>query len=773
MGLAACAALIEDGGRCLPASIDLTTEDAGGVIELWDNRVFAPESIRFDVIAGNCGLDEVLVIRLNDVVLTSFVLDPQHDCVCPGKTQTVTFTDSALLEAIWKPEGGNVFRLTRTERFNSPSTRVVTVQATLLRGSLARTECLFDPYDRECTEPGPCVSGGFDHVTEVREPFGDGILVSSTPYSGSVLPGSIDLSTLPDGDSTICISNDRSRVLYGSSSDGKLFTIDTKTGAGTLIGHLPFTSTAGIERDPTTGRSFVHSRVLEMHEFDIHDGSGIGDPIPTDGVIVGMEYVGPTLYVTGAFIPPPSPFRQLRILDPFSGTSTLVGITKQVDIGGLAHDHRTDRLYGIESRILVSSIPSSNLLIIDRATGQTTTVGDTGMLASGLQFGSDGRLYTTGPFSFITSGLYRVDPIDATVTLVGPIGFKNVTGLMLVEGVPSTNCFDFTKQGEEVMVINSMCADAGMGGTHECTSPAGATVTLEASGTSNGTVEWFEGFGTPGQRLLGTGSPFQATLPLGPHDITLRVSNDAGVVDLDDVRVDVVDTQPPSLGLTLSPMTLWPPNHRMVTVTAEPLATDLCTGASVALVSVASDEPDDSPEDGDGSTVNDIQGHSLGVADTDLLLRAERAGGGDGRIYTVTYEATDASGNSMAAASIVTVPHDQGGSAEPLMLDLSQNGSGTLVTWTEVPGAYRYNVVRGEVKRLNEDEDYFTTGPLACVSAATGQTSTAGAEDPAVPPPGQAFFYLVEYFDGQWSALGTADAAKEMRAPAGQSGCPH
>jgi len=324
------------------------------------------------------------------------------------------------------------------------------------------------------------------------------------------------------------------------------------------------------------------------------------------------------------------------------------------------------------------------------------------------------------------------------------------------------------------MVINAPCADAGPGTRSlECSSPAGADVTLEGAGSTPGaTLEWFENFGTSAQVLLGTGTPLMTTLPLGMHTITLRVTDDQGATGLHEILVDVVDDSPPLITLTLDPPLLWPPNHRMIPVTATVGATDICGGVTATLVSVTSDEPDDSPDGGDGSTVDDIRDAIAGTADLGFLLRAERAGGGDGRVYTVTYEATDASGNTMAAAQIVVVPHDQGGTAEPLMIDLSENGSGTLVSWTAVPGATRYNVVRGEVKKLNEDAEQFLTGPLACVSQATIQTSTAGAEDPGTPPPGQAFFYLVEYYDGQWSSFGTADAAKARLAPVGQPGCP-
>ena len=37
-------------------------------------------------------------------------------------------------------------------------------------------------------------------------------------------------------------------------------------------------------------------------------------------------------------------------------------------------------------------------------------------------------------------------------------------------------------------------------------------------------------------------------------------------------------------------------------------------------------------------------------------------GSNGGRVYTVTYEATDAAGNSSEASATVTVPHDESGS---------------------------------------------------------------------------------------------------------------
>ena len=43
-------------------------------------------------------------------------------------------------------------------------------------------------------------------------------------------------------------------------------------------------------------------------------------------------------------------------------------------------------------------------------------------------------------------------------------------------------------------------------------------------------------------------------------------------------------------------------------------------------------------------------------------LRAERMGISNGRVYTITFEATDASGNGSTATAQVTVPHSHNGS---------------------------------------------------------------------------------------------------------------
>ena len=50
---------------------------------------------------------------------------------------------------------------------------------------------------------------------------------------------------------------------------------------------------------------------------------------------------------------------------------------------------------------------------------------------------------------------------------------------------------------------------------------------------------------------------------------------------------------------------------------------------------------------------------AFGTDDRQFELRAERSGGGSGRVYTITYEAEDHSGNKTTRSVTVTVPKSQ------------------------------------------------------------------------------------------------------------------
>jgi len=114
-----------------------------------------------------------------------------------------------------------------------------------------------------------------------------------------------------------------------------------------------------------------------------------------------------------------------------------------------------------------------------------------------------------------------------------------------------------------------------------------------------------------------------------------------------------IDKTPPTIACTVSPDSLWPPNHKLVTVTASVTVTDALSGqAGFVLTSATSDEPT--------SGEPDIVGFDVGTADTSGQVRADRLGSGDGRVYSLSYSGSDRAGNSAICTVTVTVPHDRG-----------------------------------------------------------------------------------------------------------------
>lgn len=194
------------------------------------------------------------------------------------------------------------------------------------------------------------------------------------------------------------------------------------------------------------------------------------------------------------------------------------------------------------------------------------------------------------------------------------------------------------------------CTDCDLGST---------TVGLDGSGSSDpdGTVQTYS-WTLGGVEISNEAAPTVA-LGRGTHVLTLTVTDDDGGTAASSVTVDVVDTTAPELAFTLDVTEIWPPNHQWVTVARAIGAADACDVAPGLLVQVTSDEPVDGL--GDGDTAPDWEVVDNGDGTFDVRVRAERDGRGDGRVYTLSVTATDASGNTPAASGEVRVPRDQRG----------------------------------------------------------------------------------------------------------------
>jgi hypothetical protein len=178
----------------------------------------------------------------------------------------------------------------------------------------------------------------------------------------------------------------------------------------------------------------------------------------------------------------------------------------------------------------------------------------------------------------------------------------------------------------------------------EATSPAGAVVGLSATA----------------QDLVSGSVPVvfnpasESTFPLGTTTVTATATDGAGNEASGTFTVTVRDTTPPAIhSLAASPSDLGAPNHKMVAVVLTADVSDAVDGApATRILSVTSNEAADAHGDGHSASDWRITG------DLALSLRAERAGGGTGRIYTITVESRDAAGNASTATVEVIVPHD-------------------------------------------------------------------------------------------------------------------
>jgi hypothetical protein len=102
---------------------------------------------------------------------------------------------------------------------------------------------------------------------------------------------------------------------------------------------------------------------------------------------------------------------------------------------------------------------------------------------------------------------------------------------------------------------------------------------------------------------------------------------------------------------------LWPANHKFKAITINGVADPDGDTVSLTVDSIFQDEAVNAP--GSGNTTPDGQG----VGTVTAQVRAERAGGGNGRVYHIRFTANDGQGGSCSGEVLVGVPHSNNGTA--------------------------------------------------------------------------------------------------------------
>lgn len=108
------------------------------------------------------------------------------------------------------------------------------------------------------------------------------------------------------------------------------------------------------------------------------------------------------------------------------------------------------------------------------------------------------------------------------------------------------------------------------------------------------------------------------------------------------------DNVAPTISVSVSPSVLSTVDNKMKTITATVTTDDNNEGTTYVLTSITSNE----------TITNDVSGAGYGTSDLSFKLRAKRDNAGSGRVYTITYTATDTFGNTSTDDATVTVPYN-------------------------------------------------------------------------------------------------------------------
>lgn len=254
---------------------------------------------------------------------------------------------------------------------------------------------------------------------------------------------------------------------------------------------------------------------------------------------------------------------------------------------------------------------------------------------------SNGENVDTFPVELEQDGTFTTDVSGLTLG-------ENTVKLSVVDvaGNRVERTFTITRVDEEAPeTVISLEGQAGQNGWYT----SNVEVTLTATDADSEVVR--TQYRVNGGEWTNYNNPFTLQSE-GENKVEYRSEDAAGNLEETKTLVVKIDKTAPKLSVKVDKDKLFPPNNKLETIKATLEYSDAHSGiASVTLESITINEQ--APE-------SDIQGASYGTEDTEFQVRASRNGNGKGRIYTITYLATDIAGNTVQATATVTVPHDNG-----------------------------------------------------------------------------------------------------------------
>ena len=236
-------------------------------------------------------------------------------------------------------------------------------------------------------------------------------------------PSNDDLASAQDLDgSSIPLDGGGDRLAVVGETEG--------TGAVVPVNDIGFTR-LNVDSDSVKSLTYLSEGVFLLSDgYSLFEVSVGGDEFYVGGLsdwTTGLAFVGGDLYAAGGYSD------QLRIIDPGTGEDqsslplNLLGLEGfMIDgVNALATDPVSGTLWAILrlSGETYDTWGPRELAVIDVATGDVLLIGNTGDKFSALAFDDIGQLYgLTGTGADVSSTLYRLSQIDATVVEIGSPG---------------------------------------------------------------------------------------------------------------------------------------------------------------------------------------------------------------------------------------------------------------------------------------------------------------------------------------------------------------
>ena len=373
------------------------------------------------------------------------------------------------------------------------------------------------------------------------------------------------------------------------------------------------------------------------------DGSGSVDPEGDPLQFTWNQVAGPTVVLDVS-----DPARP-RLVTPEVGPGTTV-LSFELTVSDGTHTSDPDLVNVTVTNVNHPPVASASA---SAAVSETSPV----TLDGSLSFDPDSDpltyywVQTAGPVVSLT-GADTVRP-SFTAPLVSPAGDTLTFELTVSDGNASAT------DDVSVFVENVNHAPQANAGADQVVQVGSSVQLAGVASDPDGdtlTIGWTQTSGQPVVLSAPTTlSPTFTAPPVASGSETLTfqlgVTDSSGATALDTVSVRVQHSSDPPVCSAARPsqLVLWPPNQQLVPIEILGITHRPDNPVTIVITSVTQDEKVEGLADGNTSPDAVIQAGRV-------LLRAQRAGNGNGRVYQVRFDAVDATGASCSGVVHVGVP---------------------------------------------------------------------------------------------------------------------